>query len=294
MFKSDSAAVGPMPLFNSQQQTEVDDFLATGKYDNLFELWPGNTFLDRAITGTHVLRHALYSEISRRVGPVPISGHCVAALDIDVRAKFTPMVRGLFSKAEQPIVLDLLEGSVIFLTPKTITRALEKTKWLHTAWELANIYLASLNAIPLADTDHELVGLSEDTNCFVSMKYFSYDNPFDDYVIHEVAHVFHNCKREGVGLTGSRRCEWLLEIDYSKRETFAYACEAYSRILERGGSRLARITLLSELANTAMPPDERVDEVEYMDILQEAVSARNGWKRILKRCSPVKERPRRA
>ena len=109
MFKSDSAAVGPMPLFNSQQQTEVDDFLATGKYDNLFELWPGNTFLDRAITGTHVLRHALYSEISRRVGPVPISGHCVAALDIDVRAKFTPMVRGLFSKAEQPIVLDLLE-----------------------------------------------------------------------------------------------------------------------------------------------------------------------------------------
>jgi hypothetical protein len=35
-----------------------------------------------------------------------------------------------------------------------------------------------------------------------------------------------------------------------------------------------------------MPPDERVDAVEYVDILREAVAARNGWKRILQRCSP--------
>ncbi len=30
--------------------------------------------------------------------------------------------------------------------------------------------------------------------------------------------------------------EWLLDIDFRKRETFAYACEAYSRILEAGST----------------------------------------------------------
>jgi len=35
-----------------------------------------------------------------------------------------------------------------------------------------------------------------------------------------------------------------------------------------------------------MPPDERVDGAKYVDILREAVAARNGWKRILERCSP--------
>ena len=40
-----------------------------------------------------------------------------------------------------------------------------------------------------------------------------------------------------------------------------------------------------------MPSDERVDANEFVDILREAVGARNGWKRILQRCSP---RPRRA
>ena len=32
---------------------------------------------------------------------------------------------------------------------------------------------------------------------------------------------------------------------------------------------------------------ERIED-EYIDILREAVSARNGWKRILERCSPRK------
>lgn len=35
-----------------------------------------------------------------------------------------------------------------------------------------------------------------------------------------------------------------------------------------------------------MPPDERVQGTEYVDILREAVAARNGWKSIRERCSP--------
>jgi hypothetical protein len=90
------------------------------------------------------------------------------------------------------------------------------------------------------------------------MDYFRSNDRFADFVVHEAAHVFHNCKRRTVDLKETRRREWLLEMDFSKRETFAYACEAYSRILELGDSAHARRKLCQELEGEAMPPDERV------------------------------------
>jgi hypothetical protein len=45
---------------------------------------------------------------------------------------------------------------------------------------------------------------------------------------------------------------------------------------------------LAELALKPLPGDDRVDGEEYLDILGEAVAVRNGWKRILSRCSPEK------
>lgn len=41
----------------------------------------------------------------------------------------------------------------------------------------------------------------------------------------------------------------------------------------------------TEIEHDGMPGDDRVDADEYIDILREAVGARNGWKRILNRCS---------
>ena len=69
-----------------------------------------------------------------------------------------------------------------------------------------------------------IVGLSEETTCYVCANYSREENRFDDFVVHEVAHIFHNGKRETIGLPEIRGREWLLEIDYAKRETFAYAC----------------------------------------------------------------------
>src|SRR5438445_14142 len=81
------------------------------------------------------------------------------------------------------------------------------------------------------------------------------------------AHTFHDCKRRTIGLSATPRREWLLDIDYRKRETFAYACEAYSRVLELGNSLAARRLLLSEIEEGPVPPDDHVDPVEYIDIL---------------------------
>jgi hypothetical protein len=49
-----------------------------------------------------------------------------------------------------------------------------------------------------------LVGLSEETTCYVSPDYFAEDCPFADFIVHEAAHIFHNCKRATVGLRETR------------------------------------------------------------------------------------------
>ena len=176
------------------------------------------------------------------------------------RKKAEPMVRGLVPQIEQENVLTLLERSLVFLSPATIGPVLMKMPWPRTAWNLANLYLASYVAEPSRDA-LGIVGLSAE-HLYVSVGYFHRVGRFEDFVVHEMAHTFHNCKRATAGLRETRRREWLLDIDYRKRETFAYACEVYSRILEIGGAAQARERHVTEIEEREMPPDELVDPSE--------------------------------
>ena len=273
---------------------EIERYLLTGEHDDLFySAWPGNNLVDRAQRGHAALRRALVAEVQRRtkhvVGPE-------AHLDLDViaftRAKVTPMVQGLFPRREQEVVLDALGRSVVFLMPSNIQTVLAETQWHTTAWDLANLYLESVGAELLSEDAPRLLGLSEETTCYVSAEYFRAGDPLADFVVHEAAHVFHNCKRRTIGLRETRGREWLLQIEFAKRETFAYACEAYSRILVLGAKPAERRRLLAALEQQPLPERAGVHADEYVDILHEAVTARNGWKRILERCSGP--RPRRA
>jgi hypothetical protein len=273
---------------------EVERYLRNGEHDDFFCAWPGKDLFARAQHGHAALRGALIATVRRRTERASVP-EVLATLDVAAfaRTKVAPMVRGLFLRSEQETVLDVLARSVVFLTPATIDTVLEKTQWLPTAWDLANLYLASFGAQLLSEDAPEIVGFSEETACYVSAQYFREQGRFDDFVVHEAAHIFHNCKRRTIGLRETRRREWLLEIDFIKRETFAYACEAFSRILELGDGPPARRKLLSELEEGPMPAEERLDAGEYIDILRGAVAARNGWKRILERCSspPQAHRP---
>ena len=188
------------------------------------------------------------------------------------------------------MVLAMLERSVVFLHPGNIESVLRAATWPRTAWSLANLYLVSVGCERLSDEAPNIVGLSEETTCYVSPAYFTSQDDFADYVVHEAAHVFHNCKRATVGLKETRRREFLLDIDYRKRETFAYACEAYSCIVARGGTAADRRAALGAHADGSLPGDDSIDLDEYLDILQEAVEARNGWKRMLQRCAPRQNR----
>lgn len=261
-------------------------YLGTGDYDTSFRAWPGNV-IERETRGHTELLQALVN----RVGQLSATRKApVISLPADLvgftRKKVEPMVRGLFRKDEQELVLGVLEKSVVFLTPGNINRVLLKCTWLHTAWNLANLYLDSVGSELLGSEAHRLVGLSEETTCYVSTGYFEPGDRFADFIVHEAAHIFHNCKRRTVGLPETRTREWLLDIAYRKRETFAYACEAYARILELAPRPRDRAELAAEFGRQVRISADGVDASEVATTLAAAAQVRNGWKVILESCAP--------
>jgi len=266
----------------------IECYLRSGESDPTLAAWPGN-ILERAKRGHHELLCALLDEVTRRAG----GRRHPAVPDLDLpswtRRKLTPMVDGLFSRPERAAVLATLEASVVFLTADNIEHVLLGQRWLHTAWHLANLFLASVEAELLGPDAQAIVGLSEETTCFVSAVYFRERDRMEDFVIHEAAHIFHNCKRGTVGLPETRTREWLLPIAFGKRETFAYSCEAYGWIIERARDRAARMLMADEFADHAWRlSEETIDPAEVAAIVRAACEARNGWKVILGRCSPEK------
>jgi len=273
--------------------TEIERYLRTGDTDNSFAAWPSNSFFERATQARDDLRGALAAEVLRRSEGVtfphlPGRDETVAL----TRRKTEPMVRGLFPRAEQDTVLALVERSVVFLSPATIGGVIRQQSFHHSAWNLANLYLYNLGAELLGPGAREALGMSQEATCFVTPTYFDEEHPFADFVVHEVAHIFHNCKRRTAGLPFTRRKEWMLEIAFRKRETFAWSCEAYGRIVERSDRFRDRRALAGHFAeHFTTCGDVRVDPDEVVDIVREASSRRNGWKAILARCAPPR-RPR--
>jgi hypothetical protein len=264
---------------------EIERFLRTGDSDLRRSAWSGG-FMERVKLAHEDIREALVREVRRLSAglghdPLPVSD--TVAL---TRYKVEPMVRGLFPRAEQDQVIALLERSVIFVTDTNIESLLLDCGFDRSAWNIANLYLASLGAELLGEGARCIFGLSEATTCYVTPEYFSRDDPFEDFIVHEAAHILHNCKRDAAGLRRTRSKEWLLDIELRKRETFAYSCEAYARVIAHGKKPFERRALAEQYARTARIPDDGVDTAEVAGIVQEAANARNGWKLILSRCAP--------
>lgn len=276
-----------MPEAQPTIDDEIERYLRTGESDPLYAAWSGG-FMERANSAHGDLRGSLVREVTRRAEGRTHTPLPEADTVSFTRARVEPMVRGLFPRAEQDTVLATIEKSVVFVTTANIEPLLLGQSFDHSAWTIANLYLASLGAVLLCEDAPHLVGISEETTCFVSPGYFAEDDPFADFIVHEVAHIFHNCKRASIGLRETRKKEWLLDIEYRKRETFAYSCEAYARVFQRGTSPAERRVLAEEYGRGAHISEERVDVAEVASIIREAAAARNGWKVILGRCSPTR------
>jgi hypothetical protein len=283
---------GKQVTMTSEQARQVLTYLETGDHnDALAAAWPGGTTLERMRNARAARRAALCSEIRKRGRGRSARWHAASG-DIQglIRERVGPMVRGLFPRSEQDVVLGFVARSVVVVTGANVERVLRETTWDHTAWSLANLHLGSMGAPLLASNAPQVVGLCEDRRCYLSGKYFQDDDPLADYLVHEAAHLFHTCKRRVVGLREKRGSEWLLPIAYGMRETFAYACEAYAAVCKgdpESRERAARLQLLEKQP----PPGHRSVEPEvFLEIVREACALRNGWKRLIARCALPSER----
>ena len=266
--------------------SEVERYLRTGEYDSFFVGWPGSNLSDIATRASQRLRSALVAETMRRSKGFESVSRLPVDLYVWNSEKLKPMVDGLFNPSERATVIRLLSDNVVFVTRANLEKILMAERWLSTAWDVANIFLESVKAPTLSGQPCNIVGLSQETRCYVSMDYFDETDPFADFVVHEAAHVFHNSRRVACGLAASARTDYILDIDYHMRETFAYACEAWSRISSAAHCRVDRKALILQHADRGLPSDDRVNHDEYLDVLFDAARAHNGWQRIAKRCEP--------
>lgn len=277
------------------QRKEIAHYVETGEDEDTADAWPGNV-IDREIRQDQVLRDALIAEVKRRTRGRRLRTHEVDPVAL-TRERVDPMVRGLFPNVEHAAILTLLESSVVFVTPASIDHVLRKgSSWLSTTWNIANLYLRSIEAPLLGPDAPNVVGLSSDLRCFVTAEYLEQrldaDRSFEDFVVHECAHVLHDAKPYRIGLPERRTRERLVDLEFRKRETFAYACEAFRMLVEHAPRPRHREALLDELVEQGVPGDETVDRAELVDILRDAAQARNGWKRILARCAEQRARSR--
>lgn len=196
-----------------KQKEEIRRYLETGDSDMLAYSWPGDR-ISACKQAKLELREALIAEVRRRVNGRPLPEFPDLDLPEFSRQKVEPMVRGLFPTAESDIVMALLENSVVFLTPENIGDILHKVEFSSTAWDLANLYLSTAGAELLGQKARTIVGLSEETTCYISVDYFHQQDKFADFLVHEAAHVFHNCKRAPIGLKETRTREFLLNVEY--------------------------------------------------------------------------------
>ncbi len=176
------------------------------------------------------MKNALILEVKHRSDGSPLPAAPVLDCHAFTRSKVAPMVNGLFPEHERTNVLEMLERSVVFLTSENILDVLLRNE-LRTSWKLANIYLSSIGGNILCKKAECIVGLSEETTCYVSHEYFH----------QQIVSLTSLCTRlltsfitAGAFQSASRNQNKgvLAEHEFCQRETFAYACEVYSRILE--------------------------------------------------------------
>jgi hypothetical protein len=267
-----------------EREEAIRAYLETGKTDACYPAWGGSVFRGSQ-EGAKEVREALVAAVKQKSAEAAARMVAAPMMRSEVlRDKLRPMINGLFSKNEREIVLEAIANDVVILTSDNVDQILLAESCSSTAWHLANLYLASIGSKPLHEDASCALGMNVGTTSYVSMKYFTQTNRFADYIMHEAAHAFHNCKRTLLGLRETRSREFLLNIDFCERETFAYACEVYSRVLQLGKTPAARIALAQEAIVDFVPPDEKVDIAKFHAALNAASKARNGWKKILEIC----------
>jgi hypothetical protein len=194
--------------------------------------------------------------------------------------RLSPMVRGLVQRDWQDLALQELTRRTFVLNLPGTQAALEaelSTGFLSTAWQVVWTFFADCG-LKVPDERLDIDGVSAGEYAHVRASALSTDDPYCDVVVHEGAHLLHYLKPARYGLYVRRGQERFVDVEFRKRELFAFACEAYSRVA-RKGSRKARILSAERMeADAKSFPSDEIAAIAAL--VGAAAQARNGWRVI--------------
>ena len=270
----------------------IERFLRTGQ-----ETWDGagsgrftpaqfknnEAYRQAAKTALRILFHLLANLLPAEAQLVP------QVAPEAIRRRIDPMVKGLVHGVWQEVALrELLPRTFVlnFQGAKVAMDAELSTCFMGSAWRILWALFGDYGLKP-DDIEMACDGIAGD---FAHVRWSAYEtkDPYSDVVVHEAAHLLHYLKPRHYGLHVRRGQERFVDVEFCHRELFAFACEAYSRVVLHN-ERKSRISFVEKMQEGAFSfPRGHIEEVAALVL--NAARARNGWRVICE--ATVKHRTR--
>jgi len=157
----------------------------------------------------------------------------------EIQRRLEPMVMGLVQSDWQEVALRELTARTFVLNFQGAAAALDtelSSGYVGgdtTGWRILWVCFDDYGLKP------ERIKLPYDgVACnFAHVRWSSYQtkDPYSDAVVHEAAHLLHDLKPRHYALHVRRHQERFVDVEFRHYELFAFACEAYSRVVRHGG-----------------------------------------------------------
>ena len=207
---------------------------------------------------------------ARAIPPVPPEA---------IRQRIDPMVTGLLPGDWRDVALREITARTFVLNLPGTRAAIEaelSTCFMGDAWRILWALFGDHGLKP----DDVKVGCDGLAGDYAHVRWSAYqtNDPYSDVVVHEAAHMLHYLKPSHYGFHVRRGQERFVDVEFRHRELFAYACEAFSRVILHG-ERKSRIVFAEKMVDAAFSfPRSQIAEVAALVL--SATRGRNGWRLI--------------
>ena len=209
-----------------------------------------------------------------------------------IRQRIQPMVTGLVQENWREVALREITARTFVLNLPGARAAIEaefSTCLMGSAWRVLWPLFEDYGLKP----DDIKVGCDGLAGDYAHVRWSAYqtNDPYSDVVVHEAAHMLHYLKPSHYGFHVRRGQERFVDVKFHHRELFAYACEAYSRVVLHS-DRKSRIAFAEKLLDSAFSfPRDQIKEVAALVL--SAAGARNGW-RLIREATVIRGTRRRS
>lgn len=271
----------------------IDHFLRSGE-----EAWEGSGSEhftraqfqeDMAYTGA--VKSALRLLFNSLAELLPEEIRASAPIPADVIGnRIEPMVIGLLPQAWRAVAMREILAHLFVLNFPGAQAALDaklSTCDLNGAWRVLWLMFEDYGLKP-EEVAVDCEGMASDY-AHVRWSAFEGKDPFSDVVVHEAAHMLHYLKPAHFDLAVRRGQERFVDVEFRHRELFAYSCEAYSRVVARGGRKDRMAFAATMLKGASSFPRAELDA--SAPLVLQAAESRSSW-RVIREAVEIRN-PRR-